>query len=148
MSRDACLFAANRWLDIAEERLDHPLPEVEMRSVEFNKDYVGLRLDGSLGCMTRQGLLGVVERLYQKGHSVRHEMKISQPMSLTMFEALLDERSILGYELHQIVYELSENVRKTNEVLKHINAKVGAIFECILRDKRRLEGRKLVQAGS
>ena len=91
MSLDACLLALNRWFDVAEKRLGHPLGEVELRTVEFNRDYVGVRLDGSLRCWTRRGLLGVIERIYQRRDCVRHEWKISKPMGLTEFEALLDE---------------------------------------------------------
>jgi hypothetical protein len=79
-----------RWFDNAEEHLGRSLGDVLITTVEFNRDFIGIQLDGSLHCYTRNDLNGFVERLYQRDDSLRHEYKVSRKMSVTQFEALLD----------------------------------------------------------
>jgi hypothetical protein len=96
MGKSACLFAVHRWIDIAEERLGHSLPDTfSITSFEQNRDYVGFRLDGNLSCVTKEGLFGVIERVYQKEENVvRVEHKVSNAMVFSEFESLLQGHSM------------------------------------------------------
>lgn len=77
MSHDACLLALNRWFDLVEGRLSMPVLDVKLLTFECNKDYYGVRLDG-VQCVTKKGLYGMVEGVYQKEENmVRKEWKVS-----------------------------------------------------------------------
>jgi DNA-binding Lrp family transcriptional regulator len=123
MSREACLLALHRWFDVAEEHLGGSLPEIELQSFEVNKDYVGVRLDG-VSCFTKEGLFGVVERVYQKSENVvRAERKVSQPMSVTQFESLL-QGGVSGYTVTQMNFALMQRVDQLLEAHKFTNSQL------------------------
>lgn len=46
MSKDACLLALNRWIDVAQENLGRNLEKIEVTGFEFNRDYLGVSLNG------------------------------------------------------------------------------------------------------
>jgi len=124
MSHDACLFALNRWFDIAESRLGRSLPEVELQTVEFNKDYQSLRLDGNVKCFTKKGLFDTIERIYQKEEDVvRHEHKISKSMTLTQFQSLL-QGGVTGYNITQANFALMQKVNQLTETIKFQNGQL------------------------
>lgn len=123
MSKAACLFAVHRWLDIAEVHLGHSLPEtLSISSFEQNKDYVGFRLDGNLSCVTKEGLFGVIERVYQKEENiVRVEHKVSKPMSFSEFESLL-QGGVTCYNAIQLTFSMLQKVDQLTEAVKFSNA--------------------------
>jgi len=92
MSRDACFFAVDRWFAIVRGVLGFDLVEVEVTSFEVNRDFVGTRIDGGLGCVTRQGLCDFIERTYQKSENVvRAERKFCQVLPVHKFEEAFDD---------------------------------------------------------
>lgn len=130
MSKDACLLAVHRWLDLVEGKLGHSVADLEITSFEQNKDYVGFRLDG-VQCVTRAGLFDVIERIYQKEENViRHEHKVSHSMSLTEFESLL-QGGVTGYNATQAAFVLSQKVDQLVAVLKHQNEKTAGIYRLL-----------------
>ena len=123
MSKASCLLALNRWFDLVEDHLGRGVENVEVQTVEFNKDYHGLRLDG-VTCMTRKGLFGTLERLYQKEENVvRHEHKISKSMTVYEFESLL-HGGVTGYNANQLNFALMQKVDQLTEALKFTNSQV------------------------
>jgi len=124
MSKDACLLAIQRWMDMAEKRLGRPLPEpLELLCFEVNKDYSGLRLDG-VQCVTKKDLMGIIERTYQKEEGViRHEHKVNQSMSLQQFESLI-QGGVVGYSMTQLNYQLLQRVDRLTEALKFTNSHI------------------------
>ena len=124
MGKDACLFAVHRWFDIAEKRLGHALPEpLELTSFEQNRDFNGLRIDG-VQCVTKKGLDGVIERVYQKEEGlVRAEHKVSKSMTFTEFESLL-QGGVPGYNQTQAQFALMQQVGQLTEALKFTNSRL------------------------
>ncbi|MCD6432373.1 winged helix-turn-helix domain-containing protein [Candidatus Bathyarchaeota archaeon] len=61
--------------------------DIEVASVEVNEDYAGIRLDG-LKAVTVKYFTGALERIYNKGHGVRSEVKV-KPESLESMWSLL-----------------------------------------------------------
>lgn len=124
MGKDACLFAIHRWFDIAEKHLGRPLPEpLELTSFEQNRDYGGLRLDG-VQCVTKKGLDGMIERVYQKEEGlIRAEHKVSKSMSFTEFESLL-QGGVSSYNQVQGQFALMQQVGALTEALKFTNSRL------------------------
>jgi hypothetical protein len=122
MGKAACMFALQRWLDIAENQLGHDLPEnLLITSFEQNRDFVGCRLDGVFNCVTKEGLFGVIERVYQKEENlVRHEHKVSKSMSLSEFESLL-QGGVTGYNVNQLVFTMLQKMDQLTEAVKFNN---------------------------
>jgi hypothetical protein len=134
MSHDACLLALNRWFEIVEGRLGWVLSDLVLRTVEFNKDYHGRRIDG-IQCVTKSDLYGIIDRTYQKEEDViRKERKLTQPMSINKFESEikkgLDEigRSQERFELHREVKRNSEALKFTNSRLLQVERLQEAIY--------------------
>jgi hypothetical protein len=91
MNKSACLFAVDRWLEVARGRLGYDFKDLVLSSAEFNKDYAGLKIDGGFHCATKKVLRDTLERVYQKEEGVRHEFKVSKCFSLTQFEQFFDK---------------------------------------------------------
>lgn len=130
MTKDACLFAIHRWLDIAEKQLGHSLPEpLEVTSFEQNRDYAGLRLEGGLKCVTKKGLDEMIERVYQKEEGlIRAEHKVTKEMSFGQFEMLLNGGAT-GYNQTQAQFALMQQVGRLTDALKFTNHRLLAIEE-------------------
>jgi hypothetical protein len=135
MDKNACLLAVQRWFDIAETKLGHSIDDLEITTFEQNKDYVGFRLDGAQ-CVTKAGLFGVVERIYQKEENVvRHEHKVTRSMSSTEFESLL-QGGVPGYNATQATFVLVQKVGQLIEAQKFQNAEMvrhSRILEALLK---------------
>jgi hypothetical protein len=130
MSKSACLFAVHRWIDIAEDRLGHSLPEtLSITSFEQNRDFVGCRLDGNFRCVTKEGLFGVIERVYQKEENVvRVEHKVSKSMSFSEFESLL-QGGVTGYNATQLTFNMLQRVDRLTDVVRFQNKCIAEIMK-------------------
>lgn len=113
MDKNAVLFAIERCLDVMEKRTGRVVEKVVVKTFEVNRDFEKVRLDGSK-CFTREGLFGAIERIYQKGDSVRVEHKVSRAMGLEEFEVLL-RGGVSGYNLQQAVFALVQENRRLTE---------------------------------
>lgn len=123
MSHDACLLALHRWLEIVEGRLGYCLQDLIVQTVEFNKDFHGMRFDG-MQCITRCDLDGMIDRLYQKDEDViRHERKITTPMSVNRFEAEM-HKGLEQIGKAQVEYELRREVKRNSDALKFTNSRL------------------------
>jgi hypothetical protein len=123
MSHDACLLALNRWFDVAEKHLGWELNDLELLTFECNKDYYGVRIDG-VSCVTKKDLFGMVERVYQKEENlVRKEWKITEPTSVTAFEAAL-RKGVENHDRVQASFELKEEVKRVAEAMKFANSRL------------------------
>lgn len=145
MSHDACLLALNRWFELVEGRLGYCLQDLVLQTVEFNKDYHGLRIDG-FQCVTKKDLYGIIDRTYQKEEDViRRERKITQPMSINKFEAEI-HKGIEEIGRSQERFELQQEVKRNTDALKFTNSRVlqverltEAVYQAVARLPR-LEG--------
>ena len=123
MDVNAVTFALNRFFDLVKERTGHDLDVVVLKTVEFNRDYLGIRLDG-IKCYTRKGLFGAVERIYQKEQDVvRHEVKVSREMSMDEFVALI-RGGVSAYDLQQGLFMLVQDVKSLVEAVKSQNGNI------------------------
>jgi len=123
MSRDACLFAVNRWFELVEGKLGFCLNDLVITTWELNKDHAGIRIDG-IQCVTKRDLYGMIERTYQKEESlVRKEWKVSTPMSLNKFEEAVS-KGLAGMEKAQDIKDLRDEVRGMWEALKFNNSRM------------------------
>ena len=146
MSKDACLLALNRWIDVAQEKLGRNLEKIEVKGFEFNRDYLGVSLTG-FTCFSVKGLFGFIERVYQKGEDiVRHEVKVNRKVSLTEFDSLL-EGGLVAFGGAQAFYYLTKRVEDLTDALKFMNSNSGklqdqiqAIYDWIIRYLRDKEG--------
>jgi len=124
MDKHATLFALQRFFDIVKERSGHDLDVVTVKTMESNRDFQGVRIDGAIHCLTRKGLFGVIERIYQKEESVvRVEQKTVKPMRLEEFEALL-HGGVPHYNIEQGQFTLVQEIRRLTEAQKFINEQV------------------------
>ena len=123
MDMNAVVFALNRFFDLVKERTGHDLDVVVVKTVEFNRDYLGIRLDG-VKCYTRKGLFEAVERIYQKEDDVvRHEFKVSREMSVDEFTALI-RGGVSNYDLQQGLFMLVQDVKSLVEAVKSQNGMI------------------------
>jgi hypothetical protein len=123
MSRDACLFAVNRWFELVEGKLGFCLNDLVITTWELNKDHAGIRIDG-IQCVTKRDLYGMIERTYQKEEGVvRKEWKVSTPMSLNKFEEAVS-KGLAGMEKAQDIKDLRDEVRGMWEALKFNNSRM------------------------
>jgi len=144
MDRNAVFFALERFFDIVRERTGCDVEEVVVKTFEVNRDYVGVRIDGCK-CYTRKGLFGMIERIYQKEDSlVRSEVKVSKPMSLDEFTALI-RGGVSSYNLQQGVFMVMQEVRRLTDAVKFNNEAVLRLMKiqkAILdRLERQLQGK-------
>ena len=91
MNRSTAMLAIDRWLAIARGHLGREIKDLVLTTCEFNKDYAGLRFDGSVHCITTKVLKDTIERYYEKEDGIRHEFKVNKNMSLTQFDLLFDK---------------------------------------------------------
>jgi hypothetical protein len=123
MSRDACLFAVNRWFELVEKKLGFCLNDLVLTTWELNKDHAGIRIDG-IQCVTKRDLYGMIERTYQKEENlVRKEWKVSTPMSLNKFEEAVS-KGLAGLEKAQDIRDLRDEVRGVWQALKFNNSRM------------------------
>ena len=121
MDRNSVHFALSRFYDIVKERTSHDVEQVVVKTFEVNRDYAGIRLDG-FKCYTRKGLFGAIERIYQKDELVRHEHKITKPMTIDEFTALV-RGGVTEYNVQQGLFVLAKKVEALTEAQKFINEK-------------------------
>ena len=121
MDKNSVHFALSRFYDIVKEKTDHEVDQVVLKTFEVNRDYAGIRLDG-FKCYTKQGLFGAVERIYQKDDLVRHEHKITKPMTIDEFTALV-RGGVTEYNVQQGLFVLAKKVEALTEAQKFINEK-------------------------
>jgi len=143
MSRDACLFAVNRWFELVEGKLGFCLNDLVLTTWELNKDHAGIRIDG-IQCITKRDLYGMIERTYQKEESlVRKEWKVSTPMSLNKFEEAVS-KGLAGIEKAQDIKDLRDEVRGMWEALKFNNSRMlelGRFVEAVSKSQLSLVDR-------
>lgn len=133
MDRDSCLLALDKAFGVVRNRLGRDLDMIELKTFELNRDYLGVRVDRAT-CVTRVGLYGVVERVYQREQGVRHEWKISQNMPLADFEALL-QGGVSGYNVMQANFMMVQEMKKLGDALKMTNSQLleqGRVLASIL----------------
>jgi len=143
MSRDACLFAVNRWFELVEGKLGFCLNDLVITTWELNKDHAGIRIDG-IQCVTKRDLYGMIERTYQKEENlVRKEWKVSTPMSLNKFEEAVS-KGLAGMEKAQDIKDLKAEVRGVWEALKFNNSRMlelGRFVEAVSKSQLSLVDR-------
>jgi hypothetical protein len=66
MNRPACMLAVDRWISIAEDHLGREIKDLVLTTCEVNKDYAGIKIDGSVHCATKKVLKDTLERVYDK----------------------------------------------------------------------------------
>lgn len=131
MDKHAVLFALNRFFDIVKRRSGHDLDVVTVKTMESNRDFQGVRIDGSIKCLTKKGLFGVIERIYQKEESVvRVEQKTVKPMRLEEFEALL-HGGVPHYNIEQGQFVLVQEIRRLVEAQKFVNEQVAMLARAV-----------------
>lgn len=132
MDRNSCLLAMDKGFHIAKDKLGKDLEQIELKTFELNRDYLGVRVDRAT-CITKKGLYDLVERVYQKEFGVRHEVKVNTPMPLKDFEDLL-QGGVTNYNLTQANFALVQEVRKLAEAQKMANSQLqsqGKLLEAI-----------------
>ena len=122
MDKNSIHFALSRFYDIVKEKTSHELDDVVVKTFEMNRDYAGVRLDG-FKCYTKKGLFGVIERIYQKDDLVRHEHKITKPMTIDEFTALM-RGGVTEYNLQQGLFMVVQEVKALTETQKFVNEKI------------------------
>lgn len=121
IEKDTCLFAVNRGLDIVKERTGHDLERFDVKTFEIGRDFKKSRVDGNWRCLTRKGLFGAIERIYQKEEDVvRHEFKTPKSMNLMEFESLL-KGGASNYNLTQGLFMVVQEVKKLVEAQRFSN---------------------------
>ena len=100
------------------EKSKYPVPKIdaiEVRSVEFNRDYHNLKIEGA-NCITVDGLLTQF-KLYNKRNGLREEYKIKVPINLTFMIDLLRSKGdyVCLSKVTDVLQERLETIEKSNE---------------------------------
>lgn len=125
MDQDTLLFVLQRFYDLFEKRTGRVVEDVIVKTFEFNRDVTGVRVDG-VKCFTRTSLNGFLERIYQKGDVARAEVKVSQEMGVSQFEALIRggvpyaENIQAQYLLGLKMGEILKSQKFTNRLLQNV----------------------------
>jgi hypothetical protein len=128
MNKDTVLLILQRFIDVVQARTEKPVENLVIKTLEANRDYYGVRLDCPM-CVTKTGLFGVIERIYQKEQDVvRHEFKISKPMSLDEFSALV-QGGASAYNLQQGLFMVVQKVESLTEAIEFQNGVLKAMFD-------------------
>lgn len=98
---------------------------VKISSIEFNKDYQNLRLDG-IKCITLDSLIEQL-KIYQKENAVRTEYKLKVPIELEAILSILRDMP----KMSDIRQELSE-IKKQEELHGSFLRRVGDSLNAIL----------------
>ena len=123
MDKNACELAVNRFLDICEDKTGRPVESFRVLSFEMINDVSGVRIDGVAKCYTKKSLFGALERIYQKNDfTVRHEFKVSQPMTIDQFTALT-RGGVSDYNTSQALFYLAQEMRSFTEAQKWQNGR-------------------------
>lgn len=137
MDKNSVHLALSRFYDIVKERTEHEVDQVVLKTFEVNRDYAGIRLDG-FKCYTKKGLFGTIERIYQKDDLVRHEHKITKPMTIDEFTALV-RGGVTEYNVQQGLFVLAQKIEALTEAQKFINEKFLQIMRVQNAILKRLE---------
>ncbi|RLG83118.1 MAG: hypothetical protein DRO18_08185 [Thermoprotei archaeon] len=133
-----------KW--IIEDRLRVKISEdnVLVSSFELNEDYGGYRLNG-LKCLTLRSFTGWLERIYNKGEGLRHEVKVNGKFSLEEVYRLF-KGGISTYNIVQSNFILSRKIEELTNAIKFQNRQFyemskldKAIFELLLKILKKLE---------
>jgi len=121
MDYNTLCFAISRFYELSRIRTGRAIGEVIVKTFEANRDFQGIRIDGSIGCLTRKGLFDVIERIYQKSENVvRLEEKVSVPMNVLQFESLI-KGGITGYNVTQGLFMMMQKIESLTEAWKFSN---------------------------
>lgn len=93
--------------------------EVEIQSCEVLRDYEQLRLDG-VKCVTVKSFLGVLERVYNREHGLRSEVKV-QPQDVNTIMTLL-KGGASSYNILQGQFMIVQEIRRLTEAVKGSNS--------------------------
>jgi len=120
MDRHTIRFALDRFYEIVEKRMGGLPDEVVVKTFEVNRDMHGVRLDGCK-CYTREGLFGMIDRVYQKEEDVvRAESKVVEPMGVDQFLALI-QGGVTGYNYLQGLFMAVQQIGKLTDAVKFLN---------------------------
>lgn len=127
------LFIAQR----TDQEIDYDKSEV--RSCEFLEDYSQLRLDG-VKCVTVKSFLGDLERVYNREHGLRSEVKV-QPQGVNTIMTLL-KGGVSSYNILQgqfltvqKVEHLTEAVKGSNRLTSRLIGLMKELLDRRLRDE-------------
>jgi len=91
---------------------------IEVHSCEFLQDYEQLRLDG-VKCVTVKSFLGVLERVYNREHGIRSEVKV-QPQDVTSIMTLL-KGGVSTYNILQGQFMMVQEIKHLTDAVKGSN---------------------------
>jgi hypothetical protein len=92
--------------------------EIEVHTCEFLEDYEQLRLDG-VKCVTVKSFLGALERVYNKEHGLRSEVKV-QPENVNTIMGLL-KGGVTSYNILQSQFMIIQEIRCLTDAVKGSN---------------------------
>lgn len=131
-TKNTLILAVNRSLSIMEERTkdirSRPLDSsIELTSWEMNKDYGGKRLDGKLGCFTKQEFFETITKVYLKDNqTVRAERKISTKLSVNDAMQMLTGDP-LDSNLKSGLLTINQNITQFKVAQKYMNHRLGDV---------------------
>lgn len=105
------------------------LPVLMIKSIEFNNDLQGIRMDG-INAVTWNDFKGVLEKVYNKEDKLRHEFKVSLPVEAESIIHLL-RQGLDSYELLKNYNSLDERLGRLEEVNKRIFRELTIISKLI-----------------
>jgi len=113
--------------------------KIEVHSCEFLEDYSQLRFDG-VKCVTVKSFLGDLERVYNREHGLRSEVKV-QPRDvntiMTLLKGGVSTYNILQgqFMMVQEIKQLTDAVKGSNRLTSTLTTLVKELLERRLRDE-------------
>jgi len=110
--------------------------EIYFKTVEFNWDYFGIRMDG-INCITLLTINGLVEKLYNKPYAVRHEIKGAIPFNSDNLLILLNN----GVMCNNVLSSIDMLDKRISNIEKN-TSKIGTVIPKLLNIIEKLKNRK------
>jgi|SRR3989344_2437512 len=134
---NAILFVAQWFIDKIKNYagIEVSFSDIIVASIEFNKDFSNLRLDGS-NCITIDSLIAEY-KLYQKENCVREEFKPKVPIPFPVLREMLthgplyvdvsNRISLQEKKMSELIYNQNEQIKLINKLLDFVYEKRGVM---------------------
>lgn len=115
----AILFVANHFINELKTQMgcEVALDSITISSIEFNKDYINLKLEGA-NCLTLSSMIAQY-KLYQKKRGAREEFKMKVPIGMPEIWQLL-KRGQFQAENRVEIEQLNKRIIKIDKQLSYI----------------------------
>lgn len=147
MNLDTLVLAVEKFKHVVFSRTNvNPLDRsMLVKRVEFFKDYPNLRMSG-ISCITIESLYGNLEKIYQKKHRVRSEIRVHNTSLASVY--MLLKGGVAVHDLEQTLRLLIKELETLIRCIKYQKQGVQKVYTAFLDFLRRVDRQSAVEDGS